>query len=73
MHMLKLLFQKLQIRLTTPGRDSQTPGAPLKTTTWGQVEASGLLCSRERQTTTCPWEQLTAQGDNTTGLFFFLI
>ena len=63
MHMLKLLLQKLQIRpVLAPGRDSQPPGALLKTTAWGQVEASGPLCSRKRQMTTHPWEQLTAQG-----------
>ena len=55
MHMLKLLFQKLQIRpILAPRRDSRLPGALLKITTWGQVEASGLLCSRERQMTTAP-------------------
>ena len=41
MHMLKLLFQKLQIRpILAPGRDSRPPGTLLKTTAWGQVEAS---------------------------------
>ena len=64
MHMLKLLFQILQIRpILAPGK-SRLPGAPLKITTWGQVEASGLLCSRDRQRTTGPWEQLTAQDRN---------
>ena len=65
MHMLKLLFQKLQIRpILAPGRNSRPPGALLKTTAWGQVEASGPLCSRERQTITSPWEQLKAQDEN---------
>ena len=50
MHLLKLLFQKLQIRaILAPGRDSRPPGALLKITpprallkiaAWGQVEAS---------------------------------
>ena len=65
MHMLKLLFQKLQIRpILAPGRNSQPPGALLKITPWGKVEASGPLCSRERQMTTYPWEQVTAQDKN---------
>ena len=65
MHMLKLLFQKLQIRpILAPRRDSRLPGALLKITTWGQLEASGPLCSREGQRITCPWEQLTAQDRN---------
>ena len=55
MYMLKHLFQKLQIRLVlAPGRNSQPPGALLKITTWAQLEASGPLCSRKRQTTTTP-------------------
>ena len=55
MYMVKLLFQKLQIRpILAPGRDSQPPGALLKATTWGQVEASRPLCSRERQTINHP-------------------
>ena len=70
MHMLNLLFQKLQIRpILAPGRDSQPPGALLKITAWGQVEASGPLCPRERQTTTRPWEQLTAQDGNVAASF----
>ena len=65
MHMLKLLFQKLQIRpILAPGRDSRPPGALLKMTTWGQVEAPGPLCSRERQVTPRSWEQLPAQREN---------
>ena len=65
MHVLKPLFQKLQIRpILVPERDSQPPGALLKTTTWGQVEASGPLCCREGQTTTGPWEHLTAQDED---------
>ena len=65
MHMLKL-FQKLQIRpILAPGTVSRPPGALLKITAWGQVEASGTLCSREGEMTTHPWEQLTAQGKNT--------
>ena len=35
MHVLKLLFQELHIRPTTPGADSQPPGAQLKITAWG--------------------------------------
>ena len=70
MYMLKHLFQKLQIRLVlAPGRNSQPPGALLKITAWGQLVASGPLCSRERQTTTGPWEQLTAQGRNVAASF----
>ena len=50
MHMLKLLFQKLQIRpVLALERDSRPPGALLKITAWGQVEASGPLCFREQQ------------------------
>ena len=66
MYMSKLLFQKLQIDKAHPGfwENSQTPEALLKITTWGQVEASGPLCFRERQMTTCSWEQLTAQHRN---------
>ena len=65
MHMLKLLFQKLQIRpILAPGRNSQPPGALLKITPWGKVEASGPLCSRDRQMTTRPWKQLAAQDKN---------
>ena len=37
MHMLKLLFQELQTWLTSPRRDSQPPGAQLKTTAWGKA------------------------------------
>ena len=41
MHILKLLFEKLQIRpILAPGRDSVPPGALLKIAAWGQVEAS---------------------------------
>ena len=55
MHMLKLLFQKLQIRpVLALERDSPPPGALLKITAWGQLEASGPLCSREEQMTTAP-------------------
>ena len=65
MHILKLLFEKLQIRpILAPGSDSQPPGALLEITTWGQVEASSPLCSRERQMTTSPLEQLSAQDKN---------
>ena len=66
MYTLKLLFQRLQIDKTHPGswENSRPPGAPLKITAWGKLEASGPLCSRERQTTTGPWEQLTAQHRN---------
>ena len=66
MYMLKLLFQKLQRDKVHPGswENSQPPGALLKITAWGQLEASGPLCSRERQTTTLPWEPLTAQDRN---------
>ena len=65
MQMLKLLFQKLQIKpILAPGKNSRPPGALLRITAWGQVEASVPLCSRERQRTTCPWEQLTAQDKN---------
>ena len=39
MHILTLLFQELQVRLTTPRRDSQPPGAQLKTTTWRLLTA----------------------------------
>ena len=44
--------------------NSRPPGALLQITAWGQMEAPGPLCSRERQMTTCPWEQLTAQDRN---------
>ena len=65
MYMLKLLFQKLQIKAHPDSwENSQPPGALLKITSWGPVEASGPLCFREGQTTTCPWEQLTAQDRN---------
>ena len=65
MYMLKLLFQKLQARpILAPGRNSRPPGALLKITASGQVEASGPLCSRETQMTTHPWEQLPAQDKN---------
>ena len=68
MHMLKLLFQKLQIRpILAPGRNSQPPGALLKMYhlgTSGGIQAFVFQCSRERQTTTHAWEQLTAQGEN---------
>ena len=70
--MLKLLFQKLQIRpILALGRNSQPPGSLRKMTACGQVEACGPLCSRERQTTARPWEQLSAQGENTAVLVFF--
>ena len=62
MHMLKLLFQELQVRPTTPLRDSRPAGA--------QLETSKPLYSRERQKTAYPWEQLTTQGENTLGFFF---
>ena len=64
--MLKFLFQKLQIDKAHPvsWENSPPPGALLMITAWGQVEASGPLCYRERLTTTCPWEQLTAQDRN---------
>ena len=62
--MLKLLFQKLQIRpILAPKKNSQPPGALLKITAWGQLEASGPLCFRGRQPATCPWEQLPAQAE----------
>ena len=44
--------------------NSRPPGALLKITAWGQLEAPGPLCSRERQMTTRLWEQLTAQDRN---------
>ena len=70
MHMLNLLFQKLQIRpILALGRNSQPPGALLKITAWGQVEAFRPLCFREGQMTTRPWEQLTAR----TGMLQFLL
>ena len=66
MYMLKLLFQKLQIRpILAPGRNSPPPEALVNVTAWGQVEASGPLRSRERQMTTHSWEQLTVQGEYT--------
>ena len=70
MYMLKLLFQKLWIDKALPGswENSWPPGALLKITTWGQLEASRPLCSRERQTTV-PWEQLTAQDRNVAASF----
>ena len=55
MHMLKLLFQELQVWPTTLGRDSQPSGAHLETTK--------PLCSRERQKTT-HLGLLTTQGEN---------
>ena len=49
--MLKFLFQKLQIDKAHPvsWENSPPPGALLMITAWGQVEASGPLCYRERQ------------------------
>ena len=65
MHVLKLLFQNLQIRpILAPGRNSRPPGALLKIAAWGQVEASGPLCFRQQLKTTHPWEQLTARNRN---------
>ena len=66
--MLKLLFQKLQIRpILAPGRDSRPPGTLLKTTAWGQVEASSggiqAIVFQGETDTTLSWEQLTAQGE----------
>ena len=49
--------------------NSQPLGALLKITAWGQLEGSQPLCSRERQTTTHFWEQLTAQDRNVAASF----
>ena len=35
MHLLKLLFQELHVRPTTPRRESLPSGAQLKITAWG--------------------------------------
>ena len=62
MHMVKLLFQILQIKpFLAPGKlettdkahpgsweNSRPPGALLRVTAWRQVEASRPLCLRER-------------------------
>ena len=65
MHMLKLLFQKLQIRpILAPGKNSRPRGALLKINAWGPAEAPGPLCSREGQTITYPWERLTTRDRN---------
>ncbi|KAM5294054.1 phospholipid phosphatase-related protein type 5 isoform 1-T1 [Glossophaga mutica] len=52
----KLLFQKLQIDKAHPAswENGRPPGALLKITAWGQVEASRPLCSREGQTPPAP-------------------
>ena len=64
--MLKLLFQKLQIDKAHPGswENSRPPGALLKITTRGQVEASGAFVFQGETETTRPWEQLPAQDRN---------
>ena len=64
MYMLKLLFQKLLIRpILAPRKTADLLGY------CRQVEASGPLCSGERQMTTCPREQLTAQDRNVASSF----
>ena len=56
--MLKLLFQKLQIRpILAPGKAADLLGHLLKITAWGQLEASGPLCSGRKRR---PAPQLTA-------------
>ena len=53
--------------------NSRPPGALLKIITWGQLEASGPLCSRERQMTAGPWEQLPNCPGQECCSFFHLI
>ena len=66
MYMLKLLFQKLQSWLLGKQLTSWGTGKDyLPETTRGNWP----LCSRERQTTTRPWEQLTAQDRNVAASF----
>ena len=68
MYMLKLLFQKVQIRpIWGSWENSRPPGALLKITAWGQVEASGPLCAREETDDHPPW--LTAQDRNVAASF----
>ena len=71
MYMLKLSFQKLEIRpiLSWLLGKQLTSWGTAKDYHLGQVETSGLLCSRERLRTTRPWEQLTAQGRNVAASF----
>ena len=70
MHMLKLLFQKLQIRpALAPGRDSQPPGGTAKgdclRTSWG----IRVIMFQEETDDRPPWEQLTAPGENAAVFF----
>ena len=65
MHMLKLLFQKLQIKpILAPRRDSWPPGAPLKITAWGTSGGiRAMVFQGETDDTPLP-QQLAAQGEN---------
>ena len=57
MHMLKLLFQKLQIRPDTPRRDSGPPVVQLKTTAWGTAGDIPVIVFQGGTDPTClPWD-----------------